>query len=167
MHGLEDCSFFFHLRAAMLGGWGWLHSGGSGLGCLGLGSHSSFVAVGCPMIGSPTKQAKVFVRTALPFLRGQLSIFPKLLREVRSWHLLEFWGFAFILQGTGRQVVDVLLLGLWRTFGLVWRRLPVVILLRLVTRRVCSESFACDFCLALPVTHIDSLHEFPARFEAI
>ena len=34
-------------------------------------------------------------------------------------------------------------------------------LFRLVTGRVSGGIFACDFRLALPVTSVDSLHEFP------
>ena len=61
--------------------------------------------------------------------------------------------------GTGRRVV--LLLGLQRTFAFVGRQLVVVVLFRLVTGRVRSGSFACNFRFALPVTGVDSLQEFP------
>ena len=66
--------------------------------------------------------------------------------------------------GTGRQVVVVVLLGLQRTFAFVGRQqlqLVVVVVFRLVTGRVCGRSFMCDFCLALPVMGVDSLHKFP------
>ena len=106
-------------------------------------------------------QTQVFVDTALPFLWGQLTVFPELLSVVRSRHLLGFRGVTLVLVGTGRRVVVVLLLGLRRTFAFVRRRLVVVVLLRLVTGRVCSKIFAHDFCLAPPVTGVDSLHEFP------
>ena len=43
----------------------------------------------------------------------------------------------------------------------VRRQLVVVVLLRLVTGRLGSRSFTCDFHLVLPVTGINSLHKLP------
>ena len=48
-----------------------------------------------------------------------------------------------------------------KNLAFVARQLVVVILLRLVTGRVHGGSFMCKFHLALPVTGVDSLHEFP------
>ena len=101
------------------------------------------------------KETKVFVKTALPFLRGKLAIFPKFGQQV-GIRLLGFQGASFARSRAGRRV-RVLLFRLGRTLTLLGFGV-IGFTLRFVPRSTGSV-FAGDFRLALPITGIDSLNE--------
>ena len=113
MHSLEDCLIFYQVRGRILRRQGWFLRKFSGTSF----GFSTFRAVLSHMASGTTKETKVFVKTVLPFLLGQLAIFTEFRREV-GVRLLWLWRATFALQRAG-GLIRVLLLGLWRTFSLI------------------------------------------------